>query len=93
MTPQRLYVAVASYTDRGRLKQVTVLNNRTFRIFKIPTKLIPKFVKERIAMLKLCEIDLTWKGGELGRRVNANSIHVYLSFDEYNEICNTCTGV
>lgn len=58
----------------------------TFNLYK-STDNIPSYINERIALLKLCDADSqTVVGEHLGRRVHKDAFHVYLTYEELQEL-------
>jgi hypothetical protein len=41
---------------------------------------------ERIALLKMCDINKEKQGEAIGRKFNNNILYVYLSYDEFKEL-------
>jgi hypothetical protein len=89
MRLQKPYVAKVVLTDDGGWHHIDVLNNYSLVIDTLfhGTQL-PDYMEERIALLKLCDINLRKKGDKLGRRIGNGSLVVYLNYDEYIELKN-----
>ena len=80
---QLKYVFVALF--EGRDDSITVYNNSTLDCRTI--KVVPQFLAERIALLKMCEVNTRDKGETIGRKLANNHIVVYLSQEEHKSIC------
>ena len=81
--PHLKYVFVALFD--GRNDVITVNNNSTLDCRAI--KVVPQFLAERIALLKMCEVNTREEGETIGRKLATTSIVVYLSQEEYQLIC------
>jgi hypothetical protein len=66
------------------LDQIVVLDNKEYG--RVELTEVPLFLAERIALLKLCDINRSNKGGLLGRKLTDHHVVVYLSYDEFVEI-------
>ena len=73
------YVALHDTLDR-----IVVLDNEEYG--RVELTEVPLFLAERIALLKLCDINRSNKGGLLGRKLTDHHVVVYLSYDEFVEI-------
>jgi hypothetical protein len=49
---------------------------------------VPDFLEERIALLRMCDVNKRKKGEKLGRKTSDGVLVVYLSYDEYVELKN-----
>jgi hypothetical protein len=49
---------------------------------------VPDYVEERIALLRMCNVNKRKKGETLGRKTNEGILVMYLSYDEYIELKN-----
>ena len=83
------YVAGVVLTDDGGWHHIDVINNYSLVIDTLMhgTK-VPDYVEERIALLRLCDINKRKKGEKLGRRTSDGVLVMYLSYDEYVELKN-----
>ena len=89
MRLQKPYVAKVVLTDDGGWHHIDVLNNYSLVIDTLFHRTqLPDYLEERIALLKLCDINLRKKGDKLGRRIGNGSLVVYLNYDEYIELKN-----
>jgi hypothetical protein len=89
MRLQKPYVARVVLTDDGGWHHIDVLNNYSLVIDTLMHGTqVPDYVEERIALLKLCNVNKSKKGEKLGRRTGEGSLVMYLSYDEYIELKN-----
>lgn len=87
---QQRHLAIARMEPDGRT-HINVIDNGSLGVMSITSEVVPEFLKERIALLKLCDIDRE-SDQLIGRRFSEDVVYVYLSFDEHREIINL-TGV
>jgi hypothetical protein len=79
------YVLWITLNKSGDVVEIGMLNNRTFEGYQLPdVSELPEFVAERIALLKLTEVNKTGKGESIGRKLSPFQLVVYLSYDEFN---------
>lgn len=85
--PEKRYVARVVLFDEWKL--VDVMDNYTFEIKVFPrNNVLPDYMNERIALLRMCDINKQAKGESIGRRTTDDSMLVYLNYDEYIELKN-----
>lgn len=88
MKPEKRYVARVVDFDEWEL--VDVMDNHTFGIRRFPSEFVmPDYMKERVALLRMCDINKGAKGEIIGRRISDTSILVYLNYDEYTDLMNS----
>jgi hypothetical protein len=89
MRIQKPYVARVVLTDDGGWHHIDILNNYSFVIDTLfhGTK-VPDYIEERIALLRMCDVNKRKRGETLGRKTNEGILVVYLSYDEYIEFKN-----
>lgn len=89
MKVQKPYVARVVLTDDGGWHHIDILNNYSLVIDTLFHGVqVPDYVEERIALLRLCEVNKRKKGEKLGRRTSDGVLVMYLSYDEYVELKN-----
>jgi hypothetical protein len=77
--------------DTGDVHSVTAMDNGTYEsIGGIDLYYAPEFVAERIALIKLTDVNKTEKGESVGRKLHEDVIIVYLTYDEYQQIKEEC---
>lgn len=92
MKVKKPYVVRVVLTDDGGWHHIDVMNNYSFVIYTLfHGTQVPDYVEERIALLRLCEINKRKKGDRLGRKTGDGSLVMYLSYDEYVELKNLFT--
>ena len=83
------YVARVVLTDDGGWHHIDILNNYSFVIDTLfYGAQVPDYVEERIALLRMCDVNKRKKGETLGRKTNEGILVMYLSYDEYVELKN-----
>lgn len=86
-----VHVAQVFLDDDGWTLMV-LLHNQQLTIYHIERGAqVPEYMNERIALLRLCDINKRERGELNGRRLTENSVLVYLTYDEFNEL--TSLGV
>ena len=89
MKVQKPYVARVVLTDDGGWHHIDILNNYSFVIDTLfHGAQVPDYVEERIALLRMCDVNKRKKGETLGRKTNEGILVMYLSYDEYVELKN-----
>ena len=85
--PEKRYVARVVLFDEWKL--VDVMDNYTFEIKVFPrNNVLPDYMNERIALLRMCDINKQAKGESIGRRTSETAMLVYLSHEEYSDLIN-----
>lgn len=88
---QRYSIWVELDPETGGVWSTTVLNNAAIERFDISDlSKAPSFVADRIALMKLTDVNKTEKGEILGRKITENVIIIYISYDEYQQIKEEC---
>lgn len=89
MRVKKPYVARVVLTDDGGWHHIDILNNYSFVIDTLfHGAQVPDYVEERIALLRMCDVNKRKKGETLGRKTNEGILVMYLSYDEYVELKN-----
>lgn len=87
MKPLKIFVARAIRIE-DEWAIVDLLDNSTLRVTPLGHKQMPDYIEERIALLRMCDVNKTAKGETIGRRTSDTQMLVYLSYDEYIELIN-----
>lgn len=80
------YMGIAHVWDSGALDYVNVLNNLELTTSCVEGEKVPTWFAERVAMLRMCDINKTQEGELLGRKFTDHMLYVYLDYDEYKEL-------
>jgi hypothetical protein len=80
------YMAIAHTWNNGDIEYVNVLDNASIRTMDLEGDQAPQWLKERVAMLRMCDINHDPKGEVIGRKFTNNMQYVYLTYDEYQEL-------
>lgn len=80
------YMAIAHHWNNGDIEYVNVLDNAAIRTTDLEGDLVPQWLRERVALLRLCELNNGTKGESIGRKFTDNMVYVYLTYDEYKEL-------
>ena len=79
------YIATVTYDGDGMT--IKILDNGTLNIVDLPEEHVPEFLKERIALLRLCGASRE-EDQLIGRKFSEGVLYVYLSYDEHRDITN-----
>lgn len=87
------YVVTVLTDEVGKIIGANLVNNR--ECFKKPISLkdIPLFIYERVALLRLTDIDRTANGQLIGRKIDDGFFTVYIDKEEHNKVNKMLTGV
>ena len=77
--------------EDGVIESVHAQDNVRFDSVWVDMSKVPDYVVERIALLKLTDVNKTQKGELLGRKLEDEVVVVYLTHDEYKQIKEECT--
>lgn len=78
--------AMATLDEDGNVTKISAMSNVSYAIFDLPLDRVPEYLAERIALLKMCDVNREKQGEAIGRRFNNDTIYVYLSWDEFKEL-------
>lgn len=87
------YVAIAHVWNNGDIEYVNVLDNSNLHSSDLEGEDVPDWLAERVALLRLCEVNRDQRGENIGRKFTDNMLYVYLTYDEYQELLNKIAGV
>lgn len=79
-------MVIAHTWNDGTIDYFNVLDNKALTTRDVEGGKAPKWLRERVAMLRMCEINNSEEGETIGRRFSKNIIYVYLSKQEYKEL-------
>lgn len=92
MTKVRMqrFVIWVRLNEVGDVVSVQAQDNGTFGTINLDLSCAPEFVADRIALLKLTDVNKREKGELIGRRLANDVLIVYLNYDEYQQIKEEC---
>jgi len=92
MTKVRMqrFIVWVRLDETGDVTSVQVQNNNTLETIDIDLSRAPEFVADRIALLKLTDVNKSEKGELIGRKLDNTVLIIYLSYDEYQQIKEEC---
>lgn len=86
VTQHRIHVAQVFLED-DEIRKIDILHNKQLLMYRIKEAAsVPDYLKERIALLRLCDVNKRERGELHGRRLTEDCILVYLTYDEFNEL-------
>ena len=80
------YMAIAHVWSNGDIEYVNLLDNVTIKTEELEGGHAPHWLKERVAMLRMCDVNRDGKGESIGRKFTDHMLYVYLTYDEYQEL-------
>jgi len=80
------YVVIAHVWDNGDIDYINVLDNKMLTTEVLDGRLVPDWVRERVALLRLCDVNKTGQGEILGRKFTDHMIYVYLNHKEHKQL-------
>lgn len=88
---QRFIVWVDLDVETGDVRKVVARDNGALESVEIhDLSKAPFFIADRIALIKLTDVNKTEKGEVLGRKLHDDVIIIYLTYDEFNQIKEEC---
>jgi hypothetical protein len=92
MTKVRMhrFIIWVKLDDTGDVISVQAQDNDTFNTIDLDLSCAPEFVADRIALLKLTDVNKRKKGELIGRRLANDVLIIYLNYDEYKQIKKEC---
>jgi len=88
--PMQRFIIWVRLDETGDVTSVQVQNNNTLETIDIDLSRAPEFVADRIALLKLTDVNKSEKGELIGRKLDNTVLIIYLSYDEYQQIKEEC---
>ena len=80
------YTVMVNTDEVGTILRANLLNNRASVCTRIDLDRVPMFIYERVALLRLTDINKTSTGDLIGRKLQDNQFVVYLDVDEHKRI-------
>ena len=80
------YIAIAHVWNNGDIEYVNVIDNAAIASTDMEGDQVPQWLAERVALLRMCDINRDPKGEGIGRKFNDNMLYVYLTYDEYKDL-------
>jgi len=80
------YMVIAHVWGNGDIEYVNVLDNVTIKTQDMEGEQVPMWLRERVAMLRMCNVNREEKGEGIGRKFTDHMLYVYLTYDEYKEL-------
>ena len=92
MTKVRMqrFIVWVRLNDVGDVDSVQAQDNDTFEAIDLDLSRAPEFVADRIALLKLTDVNKSEKGELIGRKLDNTVLIIYLTYDEYQQIKEEC---
>lgn len=82
------YVAIAHTWDNGDIDYINVLDNKMLTTEPLDGNALPDWFRERVALLRLCEVNKTGQGETIGRKFTEHMVYVYLNHKEHKQLMN-----
>lgn len=83
------YMVIAHVWGNGDIEYVNVLDNASLQTNSMEGEHVPAWLRERVALLRLCEVNRQNDGNIIGRKFTDHMLYVYLSFEEHKELTDT----
>lgn len=80
------YIAIAHIWDNGSIDYINVLNNRALTTSTLDGGKTPDWFRERVALLRLCEVNKVGRSESIGRKFTDHMMYVYLDSGEYKQL-------
>lgn len=80
------HMAIAHVWSNGDIEYINLLDNASLQAVDMEGEHVPTWLRERVAMLRMCEINRNDKGEGIGRKFTDHMIYVYLTYDEHKEL-------
>lgn len=80
------YVVIAHVCNAGDIDYINVLDNKMLTTETMDGQLVPDWIRERVALLRLCEVDKTGRGETIGRKFTDHMVYVYLDHREHKQL-------
>jgi len=84
---KRNYTASVEIDVTGDFVKVILNNNKLYQVRRVVTT--PLFLHERVAMLRLTDINRTANGEIIGRKLSDKLFTIYLTYDEFRSMMLT----
>lgn len=92
MTKVRMqrFIVWVDLDETGNVESIQAQDNGTFAVVDFDLSRAPEFVADRIALLKLTDVNKSEKGELIGRKLDNTVLIIYLTYDEYQQIKEEC---
>jgi hypothetical protein len=80
------FMAIAHVWSSGDIEYVNLLDNGSLTTVYMDGAHVPPWLSERVALLRLCDVNKDTKGESLGRKFTEHMLYVYLTYDEHKEL-------
>jgi len=80
------FMAIAHVWSNGDIEYVNLLDNGSLTTVYMDGAHVPPWLRERVALLRLCDVNKDAKGESLGRKFTEHMLYVYLTHDEHKEL-------
>ena len=84
------HIVWVDLSESGDVESIQAQDNENFEVVDFDLSKAPEFVAERIALLKLTDVNKLEKGELIGRKLHDDVLVVYLTYDEYQQIKEEC---
>lgn len=88
--PMKRFVVWVGLADDGSIVSAHIQDNVRFDSIWLDLEKAPDYIHERIALVKLTDVNKSAKGEILGRRLDTNVLVIYLDLNEYKQIKEEC---
>ena len=92
MTKVRMqrFIIWVDLDETGNVESIQAQDNESFAVVDFDLSSAPEFVADRIALLKLTDVNKSEKGELIGRKLANDVLIIYLNYDEYKQIKEEC---
>lgn len=80
------YEVIAHTWSNGDIDYFNLIDNRNNRTNTVDGKLAPEWLRERVALLRLCDLTRTAEGEPFGRKITSCMLLIYIDRKEYKEL-------
>jgi hypothetical protein len=80
------YMVIAHVLNNGDIEYVNVLDNANLETTDMDGAHVPPWMRERVALLRMCDVNRDQKGELIGRKFTDHMLYVYLTYDEHKEL-------
>ena len=82
----RRFVAIVYTSPAGAILHAHVLDNRAITTHLLMSEQAPAWFRERVALLRLCEVSHEPDPGPLGRRFSKYILHLFMTAAEHRQL-------
>ena len=87
------HMVIAHVWSNGDIEYINVLDNGSLAVTDMEGAHVPAWLKERVAMLRMCDVNLNERGEGIGRKFTDHMIYVYLTYDEHKELTELAKSI